>query len=83
MVTVTVGADGMVPRTGWAAAVVVFDRSRRMSGIQFDSTSRRIGGGDEDEHSDEQRDERRHDAMPVRRPNHAALYHGSALEQHA
>jgi hypothetical protein len=81
MVTVTVGADGMVPRTGWAVAVVVVDRSRRMSGIQFDSTSRRIGGGDEDEHSDEQRDERRHDAMPVRRSNHAALYHGSVPEQ--
>ena len=81
MVTVTVGADGMVPWTGWAVAVVVVDRSRRMSGIQFDSTSRRIGGGDEDEHSDEQRDERRHDAMPVRRSNHAALYHGSVPEQ--
>lgn len=80
MVTVTVGADGMVPWTGWAVAVAV-DRGRRMSGIQFDSASRRIGGGDEDEHSDEQRDERRHDAMPVRRSNHAALYHGSVPEQ--
>ena len=81
MVTVTMGADGMVPRIGWTIAVVVVDRSRRMSGIQFDGAGRRINGGDEDKHGDEQREERRHDAMSVRRSNHAALYHGSVPEQ--
>jgi len=81
MVTVTVGADGMVARIGWTVTVVVVDQYRCMSGIQFNSARRRIGGGDEDEHSNEQRNERRQDAVSVRRSNHAALYHGSVVEQ--
>ena len=71
----------MIARIDSTVAVVVVDQSRCMSGFQFDGAGRRIGGGDEDEHSDEQRDERRHDAMPVRRSNHSALYHGSVPKQ--
>lgn len=81
MMTVAMRADGVVARISRAVALVPVNRSRCMGGFQLDGAGCRIDGRNTDEYGDEQREERRHDAMPVRRPNHAALYHGSVAEQ--
>lgn len=52
---------------------VVGDRRRRMSGFQFHGAGRSIDGRDQNEHGDEQRKERRDDAVPVLRPDHAVV----------
>ncbi len=73
MVAVTVRTDGMAIGVGRLLVTVTIDRSRRMRRFQFDDTGRSIDGRDQNEHGDDQRQERRHDAVTGRQSNHAVL----------
>lgn len=63
----------MLTRIDRVGAIVTVYRSCRMNRLQLNGAGRRIDGRNEDKHSDEQRNERRHDTMLVRRSNHAAI----------
>ncbi len=63
----------MLARIDRVGAIITVYRSRRVNRLQLNGAGRRIDGRNEDEHSDEQRNERRQDAMPVRRSKHAAV----------
>lgn len=81
MMAMPVGTDGMITRINGITAVVAVDQGSRMRRFEFDGAGRRIDSRDQDEHRNEQREERHQYAVPVRRSNHAALYHGSVPKQ--
>jgi len=60
MMAVAVRTDGMGSAIGRLIATVAIDRNRRMRGVGFDCTGRRIDGRYQNENGDEQRYERSH-----------------------
>ena len=73
MVTVSMRTDGMATGISRLIVTVAIDRSSRMRGFEFDGTGRRIDSRYQNEDGDEQREERRHDAVSGRQSNHDAL----------